>query len=76
MQEFDQMWDQLGGESGGNGFAVSTKHEDTDEYQLKQGLANTALLVDFLGAYYFAKHGQIQDPLFAPDCDDIDFALK
>ncbi len=67
------MWDQMGG---GNGEAVSTKHEDTDEYQLKQGLANTALLVDFLGAYYFAKHGQIQDPLFAPDCDDIDFALK
>jgi len=74
MQEFDQMWEQTAIAAAPLAADIA-RHEDTQEYQLKQGLANTAMLVDFLGAYYFARHGQIQDPLFAPECDDIEFIL-
>jgi len=73
MNEFNQMWDQVQDEKEEQQIA---KHEDTDEYQLKQGLADTTLLIDFLSVYFFAKHGEIQDPLFAPNVDNIEFVLK
>lgn len=72
MQEFNQMWEQ----SQPQPAEPLAKHEETDEYQLKQGLANTTMLIDILSVYFFAKHGEIQDPLFEPECDDIEFVLK
>ncbi len=77
MNEFNQMWDDIPSpDAAAAAEEPIAKHEDTDEYQLKQGLADTSLLIDFLSVYYFAKHGQIQDPLFEPECDDIEFVLK
>ena len=72
MNEFNQMWDNVQSPDE----QEIAKHEDTDEYQLKQGLADTTLLTDFLSVYFFAKHGEPQDPLYEPECDNIEFVLK
>jgi hypothetical protein len=77
MEEFDKMWkEQNPSPPDPPTQSNEPKHEDTDEYMHKEGVARVNMLIDFLDHYFFAKHGYPRDPLFQPECDDIDFMLK
>lgn len=74
MDQFNQLWEEANQPT--NPTEEIAKHEETDEYRYKQGVADTNLLIDILSDYFYAKHGEPRDPLFEPDCDDIEFVLK
>jgi len=75
MSEFDKMWEEAE-DTGKTKVATIPRHEDTPEYLLKDGSAKINILVNILGTYFFAKHGEPMTDIFKPDTDNVKFILK
>lgn len=64
------MWDDL---TPSGGKEIEKTHEDTPEYQKRDGLARFKILADLLNTYFHAKHGT---PLYPPETAQIEFHLR